>query len=122
MDNQSQETLNSISTKKDKMEKAQGYLGIPTGVWIGILVVYLGLFGATGYVAFFGGEWNPAINLSEVSRLIDDQETKAILIEELKQDSELFKRRQELATQSFNIILGALLGFLSASATSFLRG
>ncbi|WP_157726413.1 hypothetical protein [Imhoffiella purpurea] len=106
---------------KDKNEKPSGGTQVDaksTLVWSGILIVYLALFCSTGYVAFFAEEWNPAVNYGEIPAKTKDPETKALILEELKRDSEIYKKRRELAAQSFNVVLGALLGFLSASATS----
>ena len=91
----------------------------PQVVWAAILSVYLLLFVATGYVAFFVKEYNPAIDLKpEVYMDIKDPETKTLFISTLKQEAETFQKKRELASQSFNVVLGALLGFLSASAVS----
>lgn len=96
--------------------------GISSKVWGGILLVYLILFVATGYVAFFVKEYNPAIDLKpSVYADIEDPETKALIIDTLKQEADTHQKKRELASQSFNVVLGALLGFLSASAASGLK-
>lgn len=88
-------------------------------LWTMILLVYVALFCATGYVAFFKYEDNPAINISpEWINRFEDPETRNRILETLKEDSATFAKKRELATQSFNVVLGALLGFLSASAVS----
>ncbi|MEW6621172.1 MAG: hypothetical protein AB1422_17875 [bacterium] len=91
-------------------------------MWIMILAVYMALFCATGYVAFFKYEENPAINISPkwISQF-QDPETRKRMLDTLKDDSAMFAKKRELATQSFNVVLGALLGFLSASAVSATR-
>ncbi|MCE9688126.1 MULTISPECIES: hypothetical protein [Shewanella] len=91
-------------------------------VWAGILLVYLVLFVATGYVAFFEIDHNPTIDLNpSLYADIQDPETKSLIIETLKQDTASHQKKRELASHSFNVVLGALLGFLSASAVSGFR-
>lgn len=91
-------------------------------LWIMILAVYLALFCATGYVAFFKYEDNPAVNISpEWINRFQDPETRKRMLDTLKDDSATYAKKRELATQSFNVVLGALLGFLSASAVSATR-
>ena len=91
----------------------------PTPLWLIILAIYLLLFFATGYIAFFQSDSPEANKLTtlpfqEVSE-IQDKDAKQVRLDALKQDAEMFNKRRELATQSFNVVLGSLLGFLSAS-------
>ncbi|HEY7913909.1 MAG TPA: hypothetical protein VIG62_18500 [Blastocatellia bacterium] len=90
----------------------------PSVLWWAVLVAYLVLFLATGYLSFFTREQNPALdeNLNELAARVTDQEARAFLIDTLKDEAIEHRRREALALQSFNIVLGALLGFLSASA------
>ena len=93
-----------------------------TVLWIMVLLVYMALFSATGYVAFFKYEDNPAVNISpEWINRFEDPETRKRMLDTLKDDSAMYAKKRELATQSFNVVLGALLGFLSASAVSATR-
>lgn len=90
-----------------------------TILWAVILTIYLVLFSVTGYIAFFNYEDNPAVNVSpEWFNRFNDSETRKQVLDALREDSQMLKRRRELATQSFNVVLGAMLGFLSASAVS----
>ena len=117
MDIKNKETENSKIESSPTERKA--VLGtLPPGLWAGILVVYVSLFCSIGYVAFLAEEWNPAIDYVQMPAEINDDETKALILSELKNDAEIYKKRRELAAQSFNVVLGALLGFLSASSTS----
>jgi hypothetical protein len=93
-----------------------------TAVWIGILAAYALLFSVTGYIAFFQEPYNPAANPSDRAlKLIEQEVFREHLVESLKQEGEAFKARKDLAAQSFNVVLGSLLGFLSASAVQFSR-
>ena len=89
-------------------------------LWWGILAVYLMLFASTGYLAFFGRDVNPALNANAdlLASKLNDQGTKDFVIETLKDEADEHKKKDGLALQSFNIVLGSLLGFLSASAVS----
>jgi len=105
----------SISGKTNQNSKS-------LALWIMVLSVYMLLFCATGYVAFFKYEDNPAVNISpEWINRFEDLETRKRMLETLKDDSVVYAKKRELATQSFNVVLGALLGFLSASAVSATR-
>lgn len=96
-------------------------------LWLGITVVYAVLLGVTGYLAFLsdvpqgsggGGQYNPArAPIEFLERAAANKETQTFVLETLKADSATYQRKRELAAQSFNVVLGALLGFLSASGT-----
>ena len=93
-----------------------------TVLWALILLVYLALFCATGYIAFFKYEDNPAVNIRpEWINRFEDPETRKRMLDALKDDGVVYAKKRDLATQSFNVVLGALLGFLSASAVSATR-
>ncbi|HZH33170.1 MAG TPA: hypothetical protein VEY11_20585 [Pyrinomonadaceae bacterium] len=89
-------------------------------LWWAILAVYLALFIGTGYIAFFGRDVNPALNRSVDSYAlsITDEASKAFIMDVLKDEAAEHKKKEALGQQSFNIVLGSLLGFLSASAVS----
>jgi hypothetical protein len=89
-------------------------------LWWAILAVYLALFIGTGYIAFFNRDVNPALNRSADSYAISvtDESAKAFIIDVLKDEAAEHKKKEALGQQSFNIVLGSLLGFLSASAVS----
>ncbi len=93
-----------------------------TAMWFGLLIIYLLLFMTTGYLAFLNPDRNPGAESQELIAGIEDPETKAYVIETLQEEDAEHAKRQDFANQSFNVVLGALLGFMSASATSFLRG
>ncbi|MDQ1557743.1 MAG: hypothetical protein QOD32_803 [Pyrinomonadaceae bacterium] len=89
-------------------------------LWWAILAVYLALFIGTGYIAFFNRDTNPALNRSADTYAISitDESSKAFIIDVLKDEAAEHKKKEALGQQSFNIVLGSLLGFLSASAVS----
>ncbi|HYY42283.1 MAG TPA: hypothetical protein VE775_06080 [Pyrinomonadaceae bacterium] len=89
-------------------------------LWWGILAVYLLLFMSTGYLAFFGRDVNPALNpnADALAAKLNDEATKNFIMTTLKDEADEHKKKDGLALQSFNIVLGSLLGFLSASAVS----
>ena len=89
-------------------------------LWWAILAVYLALFVGTGYIAFFNRDVNPALNrlTDTYAASITDVPSKALIIDTLKDEAAEHKKKEALGQQSFNIVLGSLLGFLSASAVS----
>ena len=89
-------------------------------LWWAILSVYLALFVGTGYIAFFNRDVNPALNRSADSYAVSltDEASKAFLIDVLKSEAAEHEKKEALGQQSFNVVLGSLLGFLSASAVS----
>jgi hypothetical protein len=90
-------------------------------IWVGLLIVYVGLFLSTGYLAFVNIELLPPANeIQEVTK-VTDEEVKKFILEAMRVEDAERSKRQSLAIQAFNVVLGALLGFLSASATSLFR-
>lgn len=86
-----------------------------------LYIAYGFLLLGTGYIAFFQPQFNPAIDIDEqLSALIDNENTREFTLISLKEEGMAFKARRELAVQSFNIVLGAALGFLSATATQLI--
>jgi hypothetical protein len=75
---------------------------------------------STGYLAFFGRDVNPALNPNADTLVakLNDEATKNFVMNTLKDEADEHKKKDGLALQSFNIVLGSLLGFLSASAVS----
>lgn len=90
-------------------------------IWFGILVIYLALFIATGYVSFVKADIYAKSDRYERLLKLDDQETKTFLLEVLQKEESEHIDRRNLAGQSFHVVLGALLGFMSASAASIFR-
>lgn len=93
-------------------------------LWPVILLTYLSVFSITGYIAFFQAVYNPASSITAGQTAMlkgGDEAVKAYVIRALDQESAAFKAKKDLAFQSFNVVLGALLGFLSASAVAIVR-
>ena len=102
-----------------------------TSMWAIVLSIYLLLLGTIGYVAFWEQDFNKPEkvigtyidilnNYKESTKHNDnlsDEELTAVIQELMQRDADNAGDLQELASQSFNIVLGAILAFLSASAT-----
>ncbi|MCI0394147.1 MAG: hypothetical protein L0332_22990 [Chloroflexi bacterium] len=87
-------------------------------VWWVVFVAYLILFALTGFFTFVDRDANPALDqrLDALVAASSDATVKDLLIKALQDESSEHEKRSALAAQSFHIVLGALLGFLSASA------
>ena len=93
----------------------------PMKIWGILLVAYVLLLAGTGYVAFFQPAYNPATDIDDtIEALIEQESTREFTLEALREEGTAFKQRRELSVQSFNIVLGAALGFLSALASQAL--
>ena len=104
-------------------------------MWMTVLFVYMSLLIAIGYIAFWEQDFNHPENtvgsymaiLTEFRQEIDKtdpvsgEQFSLIVQEMMKQEADAAGDLQELATQSFNIVLGAVLAFLSASVTMFFQ-
>lgn len=97
-------------------------------VWGVVMLVYILVFSYTGYIAFWPMAFNdPDNTVKKYLEIIDAYEEKRITdvqhdfkptMEELMKKSEAeANSMQQLASQSFNIVLGAFLAFLSATVT-----
>lgn len=85
--------------------------------WLIVLIIYLVLFTIVAYLAFVNIELLPPLNELKPFITMEDSEFKTFFLNALKTEDSERANRQNLATQSFNVVLGAVLGFLSASAT-----
>ncbi|UAA39923.1 hypothetical protein KIH87_06100 [Paraneptunicella aestuarii] len=95
-------------------------------VWFFILSIYLLVLVGIGQVAFTKQYFNEADSM--VGEFLEikkkyavepekDADTDSLINSLMEESANSSNDLQELASQSFNIILGALLAFLSASAT-----
>ncbi len=95
---------------------------VTSRAWWGLLVVYIVLFSVTCYIAFFKPGYNPAhADPKFMAEIVQaPPELRDFVLETLKGDAEIFSKTRDLARTAFNIILGGLVGFLSASGTQLL--
>jgi hypothetical protein len=88
--------------------------------WWALLAAYLILFLVTGYIAFIAKD--PDIPLMQqvntITAGMTDAPTKAAMIGIYKQEENEHETKAEMAAQGFHIVLGSILGFLSASAVA----
>ena len=98
------------------------------GIWVTVLLLYGLLLSSIGYIAFWNQDFNDpnmtigqhmAIlhEISEAHEDVDEQQLATIIQESIKTSTDGAGDLQELASQSFNIVLGAMLAFLSSSTT-----
>ena len=87
-------------------------------IWWFLLAAYVFVFLVTGYIAFIAKD--PDIPLMQrvntMTAGMADAETKAALISIFQQEEAEHETKTEMAAQAFHIVLGSLIGFLSASA------
>jgi hypothetical protein len=97
---------------------------IHSNLWWAILIVYLLLFLSTGFLAFLRRDANPILqqNVGGLTQQLNDETTKSFILNTLDDEADEHKKKDSLVLQSFNIVLGSLLGFLSASATMSVPG
>lgn len=97
---------------------------VRNNLWWAILVVYLFLFVTTGFLAFIERDTNPILKqgVGGLTQQLNDEATKTFMLNTLEEEAEEHKKKDGLVLQSFNIVLGSLLGFLSASATMSVPG
>lgn len=84
-----------------------------------LFTAYAILLALTGYVAFFREDYIASTDPEQYKALQDTKltdEQRASFRAGMQQLTENNQKRQELGFQSFNIVLGAALGYLSAMA------
>lgn len=130
MSESSAELKSDDSKTISEVDKTAKFNVLP--IWGVVLLIYILLLSAIGYIAFWDQDFNkpkhkiePYITmLSEYKKEnistdgnISESDVDMIIQEIMKKDADSAGDLQELASQSFNIVLGAILAFLSASAT-----
>jgi predicted PurR-regulated permease PerM len=93
-----------------------------TTTWYMILMTYLFLFTLIGYTTFFYNN-NFSTNSESFEKIVRDygNNDKQKLVEKLlKLDAENSQSSNTLSSQAFNVVLGAIVSFLSS--TLMLRG
>jgi hypothetical protein len=97
-------------------------------VWLIVMMVYLMVFAYTGYIAFWPMAFNdPDNTVKKYIEMVEvyeaklpsdaDYDFKPVMEELMKKSDSSASSMQQLASQSFNIVLGAFLAFLSATVT-----
>ena len=102
-------------------------------IWMVVLLVYITLFGYIGYIAFWPMAFNnPEETVEKYYKIIDKYAMKieteddkihfrSTITELVKESESEADDMQQLASQSFNIVLGAFLAFLSATVTTIFQ-
>jgi len=115
-------------------------------LWMVLLSMYVFLLSGIGYIAFWNQDFNDpgkllgeyeelrgeyietiknAYSISDSTQFNDDlfinNDFYAILNQSMESSINSAGDLQELASQSFNIVLGAVLAFLSATATMMIQ-
>jgi predicted PurR-regulated permease PerM len=123
-----------FETKKKKLQMSDRLGGMK--MWGAIMAVYLVIFCIIGYIAFMPMAFNdPDNTVKKYLNILEEYESKTkttgteeskifkLAMEDLmKKAEESANDLQKLASQSFNIVLGAFLAFLSATATMLFQG
>ncbi|MCI5116151.1 MAG: hypothetical protein D3921_03215 [Candidatus Electrothrix sp. AW1] len=87
-------------------------------VWYVVLIMYLILLGSTAYVTFFDNNgFASRQDTAQKLAQITNEDQLAFFNEIHENEVQNMEQINALATQSFNVVLGALLGFLSATVT-----
>jgi predicted PurR-regulated permease PerM len=136
MTEETKATGEAIETKKKRPLMNNSFGGMK--MWWAIMAVYFVIFCIIGYVAFMPMAFNDPDNtvkkyldiLQEYqsktkteAKTAEEVDTLKLAMEELmKKAEESAGDIQQLASQSFNIVLGAFLAFLSATATMLFQG
>lgn len=116
----------------NKKMNSTGYIRF----WMLLMMMYALLFASIGYIAFWEQDFNNPDKFlvkyetlrqkhfevmktayGDVDLVKEDEDFNLLINEYMKAANNSAGDLQELATQSFNIVLGALLAFLSASVT-----
>jgi len=105
-------------------------------VWLIILTIYMFLFISTGYITFYDQSFNhPEKQIENYQKILKEhyeiyakdstnvsfsefqKDFEKVVYELIKTTAKQDSDQQGLASQSFNIVLGAVLAFLSATST-----
>lgn len=103
----------------------------PIMMWNTVLAIYVFLLVSIGYIAFWDQDFNkPENTIGQYVKILNEYKQKigsdtsvsseelTIIVQEvMKKNADSAGDLQELASQSFNIVLGAILAFLSGSVT-----
>ncbi len=126
------EKKNGTKKKKPLLNNSLGGMKM----WLAVMFIYLLLFGYIGFIAFWPMAFNdPDNTVKKYLTILEEHQAKTnsaeteegkifkLAIEELmKKAEDSANDLQKLASQSFNIVLGAFLAFLSATVTTLFQG
>jgi hypothetical protein len=102
----------------DQLHFIEGALVIWTGKYLQLAVYILGLVG-TGYLSFFNFIGLTTFAPPDMIRVAkDDPERKRDMLTDIARSRDEKATLVDLAAHSFDVLLGALLGFLSAAPVS----
>ncbi len=134
MTEEKKEIGKDVETTKKKLQMNNSFGGMK--MWFAIMAVYLAIFGILAYVAFGQMDFNdPDVTVGKYLTILKNYQKEAgttgteegkffkLAMEELmKKAEDAANDTQKLASQSFNIVLGAFLAFLSATVTMLFQG
>lgn len=123
----------SVVTKPERSEEPKSNFR-NFNIWMVVLMVYITVFGYIGYIAFWPMSFNDPEQTVEKYYVIVDKYANKLendedrsyfrntVTELIKESESEADDMQQLASQSFNIVLGAFLAFLSATVTTIFQG
>ena len=108
------------ANKKTPGPKQQSELST---AWFVVLLVYIVLFVGTGYLTFFyNNEYaTNQENMAKITAEYGDPEKYKLVEKWIKRDSLGYRQVNHVASQAFNVVLGAILAFLAATASTKLN-
>ncbi|MBE9144302.1 hypothetical protein [Planktothrix mougeotii] len=85
--------------------------------WYALLTTYMVLFFITGYITFFYNNIfaTRSENIAKITKVYDDQEKFKLVEELLQDDAKTSQDENNISSQSFNVVLGAIVSFLSTT-------
>jgi uncharacterized membrane protein len=87
--------------------------------WYAILTIYMGLFFITGYINFISDNHfstTPEV-IEKITKDYDEPEKMKFVEELVQEDAENYQEQNNIASQSFNVVLGSIVSFLAATMT-----
>jgi hypothetical protein len=86
-------------------------------IWYTVLSTYIVLFLITGYITFVTNNnfaTDPA-NITKITGEYDTEEKFQLVKELLEEDATTYQNENNTGSQSFNVVLGAIVSFLSTT-------
>ncbi|MCI5128143.1 MAG: hypothetical protein D3907_06495 [Candidatus Electrothrix sp. AUS3] len=87
--------------------------------WFVVLFIYIFLFVGTGYLTFFyNNEYaTNQENMLKITKDYGDQKKYELVQKWIERDNVNYNDVNKIASQAFNVVLGAILAFLAATAS-----